>query len=112
MVGRVVSSLRRGFDWREHCDFSAEVGGGETVVLFLYTNLHCTCENMLFWKAGRLWPRHMGLRQGSGRPARERGGSSMMTLILFFVVSIAKSIALKYFLHAIVTRNSVCLTRR
>jgi hypothetical protein len=36
MVGRVVSSLRRGFDWREHCDFSAEVGGGETVVLFLY----------------------------------------------------------------------------
>jgi hypothetical protein len=28
--------------------FSADVGGGERVVLFLYTNLHCTCENMLF----------------------------------------------------------------
>ena len=30
--------------------FSAKVGGGEMVVLFLYTNLHCTCENMLFWE--------------------------------------------------------------
>jgi len=72
MVGRVVSSLRRGFDWRGHCDFSAEVGGGEMVVLFLYTNLHCTCENMLFWKAGTLWPRHMGLRKGlAGQSERE-----------------------------------------
>jgi hypothetical protein len=45
--------------------FSAKVGGGDVVVLFSYTNLHCTCENMLFWKrVDQLWPRPIGW-QGS-----------------------------------------------
>jgi hypothetical protein len=63
--------------------FSAEVGGGETVVLFLYTNLHCTCENMLFWKAvAQVWPRPIGL-QGS-RSALLRMGGRM--ILLFAIV--------------------------
>lgn len=66
--------------------FSAEVGGGETVVLFLYTNLHCTCENMLFWKAvAQVWPRPIGL-QGSRSALLRMGGR----MILLFVILLWK----------------------
>lgn len=53
----MVRSVECCFGWREHDSFphfSAEVGGGERVVLFLYTNLHCMSENMLFWGACEL----------------------------------------------------------
>ena len=47
--------------------FSAEVGLGDVVVLFLYTNLHCTCENMLFCRAMATLASAHRLAQGSGQ---------------------------------------------
>jgi hypothetical protein len=45
--------------------FSASVGLGDVVVLFLYTNLHCTCENMLFCRAMATFASAHRLAQGS-----------------------------------------------
>jgi len=54
--------------------FSAEVGGGERVVLFLYTNLHCTCENMLFWKGRRKFGLGPSACKGPAQPCLEWAG--------------------------------------
>jgi hypothetical protein len=86
-----------------------EAGGGDVVVLFSYTNLHCTCENMLFWKrVDQLWPRLIGW-QGS-RSAISLVGNGPEDDDYPSVCDCCKAILSFYSLRAIVSLCSI--TRR